>query len=164
MNRSLGVLLLISLLSPGIASAEDRLNIRTNPLMALGTVVNLEVDVRLGERWALGPVLSANGTEPDYHVGLRLNRYETGTFDQGWLLSMAATGGSELGDYKVVNDVYTDERDRGWKAALGLNQAYLWRWDTFNTTVGLGARVEYHELQDRLSLHSDVHFSIGWIR
>lgn len=164
MNRLREILMLGGVLLPGLAFAEDRLNIRTNPFMALGTVVNLEVDVRLNERWALGPVVSANGTEPDYQVGLRLNRYETGTFDQGWLLSLAATGGSELGDYVVEDDIYTDERESGWRASLGMNQSYLWRWDTFNTTLGLGARVEYHDLQERLSLHSDVHFSIGWIR
>lgn len=164
MNRIRGILLSVGLLLPGITAADDRLNIRTNPLMALGTVVNLEIDFRLGERYALGPVLSVNGTEPDYQVGLRLNRYDSRTFGPGWLTSLAATGGTELGDAKLVNDVYTDERETGWKAALGLNQSYLWRWDTFNTTVGLGARVEYHELEDRFSLHSDIHFSIGWIR
>lgn len=164
MHRKLGILFSLCILLASEATADGRLNIRTNPFMALGTVVNLELDVRLGERYALGPVVSVNGIEPEYQAGLRLNRYEAGTFGQGWLMSVLATGGTELGDGIVTDDEFTDKRETGWQAALGLNQGYLWRWDTFNATVGLGARVEYHEFQDRLSLHSDIHFSIGWIR
>lgn len=161
MSRIAGMAMLMA---PLLAAAEDRFNIRTNPLMVFGNVVNLELDVRLGPRYSLGPVLRVNGSEPAYDVGLRLNRYEQGAFRTGWLWSVAATGGQVVGDYLYSDLGVSDERERGWLATLGVNQAYLWRWSTFNTTLGLGARLEYQDMEEQLRLRSDLQFSIGWVR
>ena len=160
------VMLLLGLAAgyPLTGAADDRLNIRTNPLMVFGTVVNLEVDVRMGERYALGPVLQVSGTDPSYQAGLRLSRFENGAFNRGWLFSVAATAGEEEGDSLDEEGFYSGDRVNGFRALVGAHQGYLWRWDTFTTTLGAGARVEYQDLEERVSLHSVVHFTIGWVR
>lgn len=158
------LLLAVCMGLPVAAAAKDRVNIRTNPLMVFGTIVNLEVDVRLGEHYSLGPVLQVSGIERTYQTGLRLSRYENAAFQRGWLFSLAATAGQEEGDYLYEDGVFSDEAEKGFRALVGAHQGYLWRWDTFTTTLGAGAQVEYQELEDRVSLHSLVHFTIGWVR
>lgn len=154
------------LASPTLVAAQDRLNIRTNPLMVFGSIVHLEVDVRVGERSTIGPAFMVHGSEPTYSVGLRYNWFEQGAFQPGWMFTAAAMGGEEVYEFDYTGEF--DDTVDGFRtrsvAGLSADQAYFWRWDTFNTTLGLGARLEYWDREDALSLHSDIHFSIGWVR
>lgn len=151
---------------PMWANAEDRINIRTNPFMVFGEFVHLEVDVRVGEDLSVGPVFLVNGFEPTFDVGLRVSYYEQGAFGQGWVTSVAATGGEEVYDRSYSGEF--DEDVEGYKtrtvAKLSANHAYLWRWKTFNTTAGLGIRAEYRDQDRPVSLHSDLQLTIGWAR
>lgn len=146
------------------AASADTINIRTNPFMIFGSFVNLELDVRAGDRHSIGPVLRASVIDPEFETGLRYTFYEQGVFQPGWMLSVYAVGGQEVVSRSYDPDTQVESDELDWLARVGVNQGYLWRWDTFNLGVGLGAALGYFNDDERLAVQSDVHFSIGWVR
>lgn len=147
-----------------VAASADTLNIRTNPFMVFGSFVNLKLDVRAGNQQSIGPMLRASVVDPEFEAGLRYTYYEQGVFQPGWMLSVYAVGGQEVAG-RVYDPVTFEESDElDWLARVGVNQGYMWRWDTFNLGVGLGAALGYYNSDERLAVQSDLHFSIGWVR
>lgn len=160
--RHLGIACAL-VLSASAASA-DTINIRTNPFMVFGSFVNLELDVRAGDRQSIGPMLRASVIDPEFEAGLRYTYYEQGVFQPGWMLSVYAVGGQEVVSRLYDPDTQVEREELDWLARVGVNQGYMWRWDTFNLGIGLGASLGYFNEDERLAVQSDIHFSIGWVR
>lgn len=174
MKQLLCTLLALSL--SVMASAEDFLNIRTNPFMVFGyNFVNLEIDVRRSENWAIGGFVQTSTNEPLFDAGLRLTYFESGAFQAGWMTGMdlfyAHVEEEDL-YYSVEQDSFCrwDENEECGLSAvprtgLRVDHGYLWRWGTFNAGLGVGAAVQTNptELADWAVVPA-LHFSIGWIR
>lgn len=143
--------------------ADDLINLRTNPLMVFGNFVNLEVDVRLGQHHSLGPALTVSGIEPAFEAGLNYTYFEQAAFQTGWQWTLFALAGQEVIGY-IADEVSGDEYTTDWLYKAGVTPGYLWRWETFNVSAGLGVYALYQADSDRSSLHSDLLFSIGWAR
>lgn len=160
-----------------LSHADDILNIRTNPFMVFGnSFVNLELDFKVGENWAVGPTIQVSAAEPLFEVGVRVTYFEQQTFQQGWMtgieLSYSQTtledtyydSSQEL--FCVSTEAGTDCSNRADELIkLSLNEGYLWRWETFNIGAGLGAQVSIpiDEPSDPI-FQSNIYFSIGWVR
>lgn len=158
---------LIATLIPFFAThalADDIVNIRTNPLMVFGSFVHLEVDVRLGQHHALGPALTVSGVEPAFEAGLNYTYFEQGAFQTGWQWTLSALAGQEVtgydDDWATGDDKYTTD----WIYRAGVTPGYLWRWDTFNASAGLGVNALYQAEVDDVTVHTTLLFSIGWAR
>lgn len=146
------------------ALANDIVNIRTNPLMVFGNFVNLEVDVRLGQHHALGPALTVSGVEPAFEAGLNYTYFEQGAFQTGWQWTLSALAGQEVTGYDYDQMTSDDEYTTDWLYKVGVTPGYLWRWDTFNVSTGLGVHALYQAEKEAASLHSTLLFSFGWAR
>jgi hypothetical protein len=141
----------------------DIVNIRTNPLMVFGNFVNLELDARIGQHNSLGPALTISTVEPAFEAGLNYTYFERGTFQTGWLWTLFALAGQEVIDYRY-DEMSGDGYDTDLIFKVGLTPGYMWRWETFNVSAGLGVHALHQARSDRTSIHSDLLFSIGWAR
>jgi hypothetical protein len=151
------------LLLGGHTVADDILNIRTNPLMVFGSFVNLEMDVRFGQHHSLGPALTVSTVEPAFETGLNYTYFEQGTFQTGWQWTLFALVGQEVIGYGY-DEMSAEEYNTDLIYKAGLTPGYIWRWETFNVSTGLGVHVLHQAGSDRTSAHSDLLFSIGWVR
>lgn len=174
-------LLLLSLLFLvlGQAKAENVLNIKTNPFMAFTGNVVLDVDFRVADTWSLGFVSEFHTFEPLYEIGLRASHYDQGTFQTGWTTGIEALYKKKSPSFE---DAYYDDDGSyciwdegaledicGYKppsaVALAFDYGYLWRWKTFNASVGIGAELSTEiDAVENVVLLSFVQFSIGWVR
>ncbi|MEJ2043938.1 MAG: hypothetical protein P8X74_03160 [Reinekea sp.] len=181
MKRIMLLILSLSLTAFSTARAGDVLNIKTNPFMVVGGgYIALDVDFRVSDKWSLGIVSEFQTFEPQYDIGIRMTRYEQGTFQSGWNTGVEALykaqepfNGSAsydpdsdsycLWDDKTLNDICG--YDTKPVIALVLDHNYLWRWKTFNVGLGLGAELAT-DIDDiaNVTLLSVANFSIGWVR
>jgi hypothetical protein len=168
-------LILFAVLIHGVSSADDVLNIRTNPLMVLGSAfVNLELDFRTGEHWSVGPFAQTSTFEPLFDVGLRATYFEEGTFQLGWMTGLEVFYRHTDSDalyYSAIEDSFCNyESDTcglvaEQRVGLSIDHGYLWRWRTFNVGLGVGAsaQTDLDDLMD-VSVIPNLHFSVGWVR
>lgn len=169
-------LLFMVLTIHGAASADDILNIRTNPFMVLGgTFLNLELDVRTSEHWAVGPFVQTKTMEPLFDAGLRATYFEQGSFQEGWMtgveLFYRRTDADNL-YYNAYADSFCSYETTeicGLRAkekiVLSIDHGYLWRHGTFNVGLGAGAAIQTDLAEpSEVALLPSLHFSLGWVR
>lgn len=168
----------IGTLASATASADDRLNIRTNPFMVLGQVfVNLELDIKTGEHWVVGPFAQARTDTPEFDAGIRATYFEQGAFQPGWFtgieLQYSELESSERAYLPNTDEFCRYEEDGSETCGLGptvewaakVDHGYFWRWGTFNSQLGIGATYSVNSQNEREpSLLPNVFFSIGWVR
>lgn len=141
-----GLTILILLLIAAPARAD--INVRTNPVYVIIGAVNVEVDVGIGDRWTLGPIVTVDALLEDYLVGTRINRYRHPRDANGWYTGLTAryspTGLSTGEEFVSVR----------------ISEHYQWQWDNFNLALGIGP--DLRREGDDWALWAGTDLSLGW--
>ena len=169
------MILLLAL--PLFSWADDFLNIQTDPFMIVGSqYVDLAVDMKLNNHWAVGPYARSATDQPLFDVGIRATYFEQQTYQPGWVTGFEVAYSQDVYDgryYDAEKGSYcaweVDQEQCGLNAQgavrTRIDHGYFWRWKTFNVSLGLGAALLF-KVDDPadVALLPAIHFAIGWVR
>lgn len=183
--KKLAIALIGLAATSAVQAQEDFLNIRLNPFMIFTQQVNIGLDVRVSEHLTVGPVFTANATQPLFDFGVRVVRHEPSAFQRGWYTAgtlMAKQIEPQLGDATYSwnsdqrefcytsynsndNTETTDCRGADLAYQGALHHGYLWRFDSFNVGLGVDVKVTYEDNRtEPWILNSGLSFTMGWVR
>lgn len=143
---------LILILFSVTSFAGSTLNIKTAPIYDAVGISNIEIDIKVSEKFTVGPSYSGfnyehSNTDLDADFfGIRANYYFDKALSSGWLIGLSASFGdftiSEI-DNGITFSTTTSTRIY----SLLLSRQSMW--DSFNITYGLG--VSYFSLPSTIT-------------
>lgn len=142
------ILLLFLSLLPAAQAAAD-LNVRANPVYFLGGAINTELDIGVGNRWALGPSVTTGVMLDEFIFGAHIHRYRQPRRDSGWYTGLAVR-------HSPTGLAFTDRF-----TSIRILERYQWHGDNFNLAVGIGPDLRQDQREDwQLWVGADL--SLGW--
>lgn len=126
--------------------AEPQWKLRTDPLMALANIPNLEVDRALSPTLSMGAVLWHSegnwfGSGDVTSAGMRIDWFDRSVFEEGWHSNLI-----------FKSDWVDGEWDR---ARLKGTQTYQWAWNTFYINAGIGVQLVTSGQGDQSQFYDD---------